>query len=192
MLLNYAPNYHNRVKMSYRHASLDHSLVFRLGEVNFAALKAGTFDGFGLFADFWDYVVQSYGYSDFAINGLSICEPGRTEFVEVAVPSSLTIAPGLNATTDHSLFKCGYLRVEGTSSTEDGSSKSHMTMNGVSIISSINNDFRLQPSEAVVLFQKLDDLNSSGFLYGANGAVLHLKKYLNTGISRSLQKRFRG
>jgi hypothetical protein len=192
MLLNYAPNYFNRVRLQYRHASLDHSLVFRLGEEQFSSLKGGTFNGFGLFADFIDYVVQSHGYTDFAIIGLSVCSPGKTEFVEVSVPSSLVITPGANSLADFSFLKCGYMRIEGTSATEDGTCKGHLTLNGMKIINSASEDFRIQPSEASVLFQKLDDLNASGLLYGANGAVLHLKRYINTGISRSLQKRFRG
>jgi hypothetical protein len=192
MLLNYAPNYFNRVRLQYRHASLDHALVFRLGEEQFTSLKAGTFNGFGLFADFLDYAIQSHGYTDFAINGLSVCSPGKTEFIEVPVPSSLAITPGTNTLTDFAFFKCGYMRIEGTSATEDGTCKGHMTINGMKIINSTSEDFRMQPSEATVLFQKLDDLNASGLLYGANGAVLHLKRYINTGISRSLQKRFRG
>jgi len=192
MLLNYAPNYFNRVRLQYRHASLDHSLVFRLSEMNFTALKAGTFDGFGLFADFLDYTIQSYGYTDFSLIGLSICDVGKTEFVEVAIPASLTVTPGVNTLADFSFHKCGYMRIEGTSATEDGTCKGHLTLNGMKIINSTSEDFRIQPSEATVLFQKLDDLNVSGLFYGANGAVLHLKRYINTGISRSLQKRFRG
>jgi len=192
MLLNYAPNYFNRVRLQYRHASLDHSLIIRLGEEQFAELKAGTFDGFGLFSDFIDYAVQAHGYTDFALIGLSVCSPGKTEFVEVSMPASLAITPGTNALSDFSLFKCGYMRIEGTSSTEDGSCKGHFTLNGMKIINSTSEDFRMQPAEATVLFQKLDDLNASGLLYGANGAVLHLKRYINTGVSRSLQKRFRG
>lgn len=192
-LLNYAPNYFNRVRLQYRHASLDHNLIFRLSETNFESLKGGTFNGFTQFSAFVQSLVTPYGFDDFALLSLSTCDVRSTDFIEVDIPSSLDITPGVkSASGAYSVLKCGYVRIEGSSSTEDGLCKNHLTLNGLSIETAVGNDFRLLPVEVPAIMAALDQLNIQGIFYSANGVSTRWKRYLNTGISRSLQRRFRG
>lgn len=192
-LLNYAPNYFNRIRLMYRHASLDHSMLFRLSETNFTNLKGGTFNGFAQFSSFIQTLVSSYGYNDFALLSLSTCDVGKTEFVECDIPDTLEVTPGMKPVeTALSIHKCGYVRIEGSSSVQDGVCKNHLTVNGLFVEAVTGNDFRLLPVEVPVIVAALDQLNIWGGLYSANGVSTRWKRYLNTGISRSLQKRFRG
>jgi hypothetical protein len=192
-LLNYAPNYFNRVRLQYRHASLDHSLIFRLSETNFESLKTGTFNGFEQFSAFVQSLVTPYGFDDFALLSLSTCDVASTDFIECDIPVSLEVTPGVKSSTGaYTVLKCGYIRIEGSSSTQEGLCKNHLTLNGLSIDNAIGNDFRLMPVEVPAIMATLDQLNIQGVFYSANGVSTRWKRYLNTGISRSLQKRFRG
>jgi len=192
-LLNYASNYFNRVRLSYRHASLNHSMLFRLSEANYVSLKNGTFNGFAQFSSFLQALVTPYGYDDFSFLSLSVCDNGKTEYVEVDIPDTLEVNPGLkNVGAAYSASKCGYARIEGSSSTQEGICKNHLTLNGLYFESSVGNDFRLLPIEVPTIIAALDQLNIWGGLYSANGVSTRWKRYLNTGVSRSLQKRFKG